>query len=39
MSHIHVDSAGGLAAREKEYQLLSQHFQKYIQTQPILDLL
>ena len=37
--HIHVDRTGGLAAREREYEELSKHFQKYIHTELILDLL
>jgi len=37
--HIHVDKTGGLAAREREYEELSKHFQKYINTELILDLL
>lgn len=37
--HIPVDSTGGLAAREKEYKLLSKHFHEHINTQLIMDLL
>jgi len=38
-SHIHVDRTCGLAAREREYEELSRHFQKHIHTERILDLL
>jgi len=37
--HIPVDREGGLAAREKEYKLLSKHFQTHINTQLIMDLI
>ncbi len=37
--HIRIDRTGGLAAREREYEELSKHFQKHIHTELILDLL
>jgi cobyric acid synthase len=39
LGHIDVSSIGGLAVREKEYDLLSEHFKKFIDTENILKLI
>ncbi|MFO7559980.1 MAG: cobyric acid synthase [Desulfobacterales bacterium] len=39
LGHIDVSDIGGLAAREKEYALLSEHFKKFINTETILKLI